>query len=128
VYKQLQNLKIWCLYSQLAFFSPKTNGLTAVYGAGLMVSPDVNIFENRNEYIITIATNGLNKKDINIDNLENTIAVCLSRHKKNKLQKFYGEDFSCSSFSLSFTKPAALSQNKMTVSYENGALCICLHK
>ena len=90
--------------------------------------PDVNIFENRNEYKISIAAEGLNENDINIDDLGKTISVCFCGQKKNRNQKNYGEDFCCSSFSLSFPKPHDVIQNKVVVSYENGILNICLQK
>jgi len=108
------------------FFQPKNEWFDRGIWSRSFGIPDVNIFESRHEYILTIATNGLNKKDINIDNLENTITVCLSGQKKSKQQK--GEDFRCSSFSLSFTKPADVVQSKMTVNYEDGMLCICFLK
>ncbi len=95
-------------------------------------SPSVNIVENKNDFQLTFAIPGMNKKDFKIE-VENDCLIVSSNITKKKEEKddegnFTHREFYYDSFKRSFSLPETVDKEKIGANYENGLLLITLPK
>jgi len=101
-------------------------------GGGLlsrtMKVPAVNITEQKNEYLVSLAAPGLKKEDFKIDVDGNMLIISSEKEesKEEKEKKFTRKEYSYSSFSRCFTLPEEINQAKIEAKYEDGVLKISL--
>ena len=94
----------------------------------LMNVPAVNITEQKDEYLVSLAAPGLKKEDFNIDVDGNMLTISSEKEesKEDKDKKFTRKEYSYSSFSRSFTLPEEINKEKIEAKYEDGVLRISL--
>jgi len=101
-------------------------------GGGLlgrtMKVPAVNITEQKNEYLVSLAAPGLKKEDFKIGVEGNMLTISSKKEetKEEKDKKFTRKEYSYSSFSRSFTLPEEVNQEKIEANYQDGVLKISL--
>jgi len=101
-------------------------------GGGLsgrtMKIPAVNITEQKNEYLVSLAAPGLKKEDFKIGVEGNMLTISSKKeeNKEEKDKKFTRKEYSYSSFSRSFTLPEEVNQEKIEANYQDGVLKISL--
>ena len=101
-------------------------------GGGLsgrtMKIPAVNITEQKNEYLVSLAAPGLKKEDFKIGVEGNMLTISSKKEetKEEKDKKFTRKEYSYSSFSRSFTLPEEVNQEKIEANYQDGVLKISL--
>jgi HSP20 family protein len=90
--------------------------------------PAVNITEEKNEYLVSLAAPGMNKSDFKIDVDGNMLTVSSEKEesREEKDKKFTRKEYSYSSFSRSFTLPDEVNKEKIDARYEDGVLKISL--
>lgn len=90
--------------------------------------PAVNITEQKDAYLVSLAAPGLKKEDftIDVDGSMLTISSRKEEHKEEKDKKFTRKEYSYSSFSRSFTLPEEINREKIEAKYEDGILKISL--
>jgi HSP20 family protein len=93
-------------------------------------SPQVDIFENKNEIVLEAELPGMKSEDVNIS-IENNI---LTLHGERKFEKkdegdnFHRVERSYGSFTRSFTLPPTVSSENANAEFENGVLRLTLAK
>ncbi len=94
----------------------------------VMNVPAVNITEQKDEYIVSLAAPGLKKEDFNISMDGNMLTISSEKeeNKEEKDKKFNRKEYSYSSFSRSFTLPEEINKEKIEAKYEDGVLKISL--
>jgi len=95
-----------------------------------MTVPAVNISENQNEYIVSVAAPGLKKNDFNIDVEGNMLTISCEKENMEEEdgQRHTRREYSYSTFSRSFTLPEDVTKDKIEATYEDGVLRINLPK
>ena len=90
--------------------------------------PAVNITENSNHYIVSLAAPGLKKDDFKIDVDGNMLTISAEKEEKKeeKDEKITRKEYSYSSFSRTFTLPEDVKQDAIDARYEEGVLNIRL--
>lgn len=99
--------------------------------SGYKGTPNVNVYEGKDNYEIEVAAPGLDKKDFHIDLKDNVLTV--SSEKKEENEKKEGNkvvccEFNYSSFSRSFQLPDGIDVSKISANHNNGVLKITLPK
>ena len=96
----------------------------------MMTVPAVNISENQNEYMVSVAAPGLKKNDFNIDVEGNMLTISCEKEEnmEDDNQRHTRREYSYTSFSRSFTLPEDVMKDKIEASYEDGVLKINLPK
>jgi HSP20 family protein len=94
----------------------------------VMNVPAVNIIEQKNDYLVSLAVPGLKKEDFKIDVEGNMLTISSEKQesKEEKDKKFNRKEYSYSSFSRSFTLPEEINKEKIEATYEDGVLKISL--
>ena len=112
------------------FFKPwnewfDTSG--SIFGRALTVPP-VNITENKDQYMVSLAVPGMKKDDFKIDVEGNMLTISSEKEesKEEKDKKFTRKEYSYSSFSRSFTLPEEVNKEKIEAKYEEGVLKLML--
>jgi HSP20 family protein len=101
-------------------------------GGGLlgrtMNVPAVNITEQKDDYLVSLAAPGLKKEDFKIDVDGNMLTISSEKEdsREEKDKKFTRKEYSYSSFSRSFTLPEEINKEKIEAKYEDGVLKISL--
>ena len=110
------------------FFRPWNEWFDAGLPESTMKVPAVNITEEKNQYLVSLAAPGLKKEDfkINVDGNVLTISSEKEQTSEEKDKKFSRKEYSYSSFSRSFTLPKEINQEKIEAKYEDGVLKISL--
>lgn len=92
--------------------------------------PPVNIREDENEYLIEMATPGLQIEDINIDVKDGIITISSESKKESKeVNTGYSRmEYNYRSFSRSFTLPENTNEKNIKVQNVNGELIIKVAK
>jgi len=93
--------------------------------------PAVNIKETKDDFIVTMAVPGMNKKDFKIDLNDNLLTISSERkeEKKEKDDNYTRREYSYQSFSRSFNLPKnVVNEDKISAKYENGELHISIPK
>ena len=90
--------------------------------------PAVNITEQKDEYLVSLAAPGLKKEDFKIDVDGNMLTISSEKeeNKEEKDKRFTRKEYSYSSFSRSFTLPEEINKEKIEAKYEDGVLKISL--
>lgn len=90
--------------------------------------PAVNITEEKNDYLVTMAVPGMQKEDFVIDLDGNMLTISSEKEesKEEKDQKFTRKEYNFSSFSRSFTLPEEINKEKIEAHYEDGVLKVML--
>jgi HSP20 family protein len=94
----------------------------------VMNVPAVNITEQKNDYLVSLAAPGLKKEDFKIDVDGNMLTISSEKEesKEEKDKKFTRKEYNYSSFSRSFTLPEEINKEKIEAKYEDGVLRISL--
>ena len=90
--------------------------------------PAVNITEQKDEYLVSLAAPGMKKEDFKIDVDGNMLTISSEKEesKEQKDKKFTRKEFNYSSFSRTFTLPEEINKEKIEAKYEDGVLKIAL--
>jgi len=93
-----------------------------------MTVPPVNITENKDEFLVSLAAPGMKKDDFKIDIDGNMLSISSEKeeNKEEKDKKFTRKEYSYSSFSRSFTLPDEVNKEKIEARYEDGVLKLSL--
>jgi len=94
----------------------------------VMNIPAVNITEQKNDYLVSLAVPGMKKEDFKIDVEGNMLTISSEREetKEEKDKKFTRKEYNYSSFSRSFTLPDEVNREKIDAKYEDGVLKLTL--
>lgn len=95
-----------------------------------MKMPAVNVSDNKDNYVVTLAAPGMKKSDFNIDVEGNILTISSEKEesKEEKEAKYTRKEYSYSSFSRSFTLPDEVNKEKIDAAYEDGVLKLTLPK
>ncbi len=113
------------------FFRPWNNILNVNEGWGRMMTfPAVNISENKDNYLLSLAVPGLKRDDFNIDLDGNLLTISTEKEesKDEKDEQYTRREYSYSSFRRSFTLPNEVNREKIEASYQDGVLHLTLAK
>jgi HSP20 family protein len=113
------------------FFKPWNNWFeTDVFPGRAMTMPAVNITDNKDDFIVSLAVPGMKKDDFKIDIDGNMITISCEKEEKkeDKEAKYTCKEYNYSSFSRSFTLPEEILKDKIEARYEDGVLKIMLPK
>jgi len=90
--------------------------------------PAVNITEQKNDYLVSLAVPGMKKEDFKIDIDGNMLTISSAKEETNeeKEKRFTRMEYNYSSFSRSFTLPDEVNREKIDAKYEDGVLKITL--
>lgn len=90
--------------------------------------PAVNITEQKDEYLVSLAAPGMKKEDFKIDVDGNMLTISSEKeeNKEEKGKKFTRKEYNYSSFSRTFTLPEEINKEKIEAKYEDGVLKIAL--
>ena len=93
-----------------------------------MQVPAVNITEQKDNYLVSLAAPGLKKDDFKIDVDGNMLTISSEKEetKEEKDKKFTRKEYKYSSFSRSFSLPEEINKEKIEAYYEDGVLKITL--
>ena len=93
--------------------------------------PAVNTIEKDNQYLLEIAVPGMDKKDFEIEILNDLISISsISKQEKevNDNLNYNRQEFNYNSFHRTFSLPKEVDQSKINAIYSNGILTITLPK
>ena len=96
----------------------------------VMKMPAVNVTDNKDNYLVSLAAPGMKKNDFKID-VEGTMLTISSEKEENKEEKeskYTRKEYNYSSFSRSFTLPDEIIKDKIEATYEDGVLKLKLPK
>ena len=112
------------------FMNPWQDWFSGGLPAKPLAAPLVNISERKEDYLVSLAAPGLQKKDFKIDVEGNllTISCELEDTVEEKEEKFSRKEYSYSSFERSFTLPDEVNKEKIDARYNEGILEIKLPK
>lgn len=112
------------------FFKPWNEWFDAEGGLlnRIMTVPAVNVVENKENYIVSVAAPGLKKEDFKIDIEGNMLTISCEKEdkKEEKEEKFTRKEYNYSSFSRTFTIPDEVIKEKIEARYEDGILKLML--
>ena len=94
-------------------------------------SAAVNIREDDNNYELEVAAPGVNKNDFKLNVEDNVLHISASKQKSEETKdnnRYTRREFSCSSFTRSFTLPDTVDVDGITANYENGIMHVRLPK
>ena len=95
-----------------------------------MTVPAVNISEDQNTYLLSLAAPGMKKDDFRIDMEGDTLTIHAEKEseKEDSSRKFSRREYEYRSFSRSFTLPEGVDRDRIDARYENGVLQLTLNK
>jgi HSP20 family protein len=110
------------------FFKPWNEWVDGGLWGRTMNVPSVNITEEKDHYMVSLAAPGLKKDDFKIDIDGNMLTISSEKeeNKEEKEKKFTRKEYSYSSFSRSFSLPDEVNKEKIEAKYEEGILKIAL--
>lgn len=93
-------------------------------------SPNVNIYENENAYVIELAAPGLKKEDFQINRKKDTLSVWaeVKKEENQAAKDFTRKEFDYSSFARSFNLPDTADGDNISAEYKDGILNINISK
>lgn len=98
----------------------------------LAASFPINVKETKTEHVISAELPGINKEQINISILENTVIISIYHEEmiteENSQQQIISKKQSSSQQSRSVSLPYLINERKVTASYKNGLLQIRVPK
>jgi len=110
------------------FFKPWNEWFDGGFPQSTMRVPAVNITEEKNQYLVSLAAPGLKKEDFKINVNGNVLTISSEKEdsSEEKDKKFSRKEYSYSSFTRSFTLPEEINQEKIDAKYQDGVLKISL--
>lgn len=111
------------------FFKPWNDWFEKSSLLGKMTTvPPVNIIENEDSYVLSLAVPGMKKDDfkISLEGLMLTISTEKEEEKEEIEEKFTRREYNFYSFSRSFTLPEDVKPEYIEAKYEEGLLKIVL--
>ena len=105
------------------FFKPWDDWFDGGLSGRVMNIPAVNITDQKDDYLVSLAAPGLKKEDFNIDVDGNMLTISCEKEAK-----YTRKEYSYSSFERSFTMPDGVNKDKIEARYENGLLKLSLPK
>ncbi len=92
--------------------------------------PAVNIAEDENSYLLSLAAPGMKKDDFRIDLEGDTLTIHAEKEREQQdgARRFTRREYEYQSFSRSFTLPDGADRDKIDARYENGVLMLTLSK
>ncbi|MEX0906175.1 MAG: Hsp20/alpha crystallin family protein [Balneolaceae bacterium] len=100
-------------------------------GKGLQTwSPDSDITEDENEYMIRMDIPGMSKDDLKVNYMDGRVTVSGERTKEEKEEKkdYIRRERYHGSFYRSFTIPEAVEEDKIEASFKDGVLKLIVPK
>lgn len=96
----------------------------------IMKMPAVNVTDNKDNYLVSVAAPGMKKDDFKIDIEGNMLSISCEKEetKEEKDKKYTRKEYNFSSFSRSFTLPENVTRQKIEATYEDGVLNVRLPK
>lgn len=96
----------------------------------VMKMPAVNVTDNKDNYLVSLAAPGMKKNDFKIDVEGNMLTISSEKeeNKEEKESKYTRKEYNYSSFSRSFTLPDEVIKDKIEAIYEDGVLKLKLPK
>lgn len=90
--------------------------------------PAVNISEQDNQYLVSLAAPGMKKEDFKIEVDGNMLTISSEKEdsSEEKNKKFTRKEYNYSSFSRCFSLPEEVKQENIEAKYEDGVLKIAL--
>jgi HSP20 family protein len=120
------------LFDKESIFNPRFWNMNGDFPEMELVNrmPSVNITDNENDYRISFAAPGLEKKDFKItfDDSMLTISAEKSEEKSEEKENYTRREFSYNNFSRSFRLPDNCVSEKINAVYENGLLNLIIPK
>lgn len=112
------------------FFKPWSNWLDADLKGNSWQVPAVNITDEKDRYLLSLAAPGLKKDDFKIDVEGNMLTVSSEKEesKEENEDRYTRREYNFSSFSRSFSLPQEVLKDKIEARYEEGLLKISLPK
>lgn len=113
------------------FFKPWNNWFeNDFFNERMMTVPAVNIRDNKDDFMVSLAVPGMKKEDFTIDVEGNMITISCEKEEKkeDKDAKFTRKEFNYSSFTRSFTLPDEIMKDKIEARYVDGVLKLNLPK
>lgn len=101
-----------------------------VSGEALSWFPRVDISENEDAVVVTAEVPGMEKEDIKITLMGNTLTISGDKKiiRDEKKENYYRAERLCGSFSRSFIIPSSINPDEISASYKDGILKINLPK
>jgi HSP20 family protein len=113
------------------FFKPWNNWFENDFFNGKSMNvPAVNITDNKDDFVVSLAVPGMKKDDFNIDVEGNMLTISCDKEEKKeeKDSRYTRKEYNYSSFSRSFTLPDEIMKEKIEARYEDGVLKLMLPK
>ena len=112
------------------FFRPWDEWFEGGLTSRVLNVPAVNITENKDESMVSLAIPGMKKEDFNIDIEGNMLTISSEKEesKEEKDEKYTRKEFNYSSFSRSFSLPDEVNMEKIDARYVDGVLKLSLPK
>ncbi|WP_291401698.1 Hsp20/alpha crystallin family protein [Daejeonella sp.] len=90
--------------------------------------PPVNIMEQENQYLVTLAAPGMKREDFKIDLSGNMLNISneTEEEKEETEKTFTRKEYNYRGFSRSFSLPEGIDTEKIEAKYEDGILKITL--
>ena len=112
------------------FFRPWDEWFEGGLTSRVLNVPAVNITENKDEFMVSLAIPGMKKEDFNIDIEGNMLTISSEKEesKEDKDEKYTRKEFNYSSFSRSFSLPDEVNMEKIDARYVDGVLKLSLPK
>ena len=112
------------------FFRPWDEWFEGGLTSRVLNVPAVNITENKDEFMVSLAIPGMKKEDFNIDIEGNMLTISSEKEesKEEKEEKYTRKEFNYSSFSRSFSLPDEVNMEKIDARYVDGVLKLSLPK
>ncbi len=92
--------------------------------------PAVNITEDKDRYVVSVAAPGMKKEDFKVAIEGNIMSISSQKEESSeeKDARYTRKEYSYSSFSRSFTLPEEINQAAIDAKYEDGILKLMLPK
>lgn len=92
--------------------------------------PAVNISEDPNNYLLSLAAPGMKKDDFRIDLDGDTLTIHAEKEseQEDSSRRFTRREYEYRAFSRSFTLPEGVDRDRIDARYENGVLQLTLTK
>ena len=112
------------------FFKPWNERFTGNMWGKMLTVPAVNIMENKDDFKVSLAAPGLQKKDFHIDLNGNMLTISCEKEdeKEEKMENITRKEYNFTSFTRTFTLPEDIIMEKIEASYVDGILNITLPK
>jgi HSP20 family protein len=97
----------------------------------VMNIPAVNVSETDKEYIVVLAAPGMDRKDFQVETVEDMLTISAEKEKEEKEERegrYNRREYNYSSWSRSFSLPEDCNAEKIDAEYRSGELRIKIPK